>query len=136
MSTDTLPDARPAQEPPIALPAPGELRLWPALTILGLYWGATVGLRFLEVPFFFRFLFCMAAPALLLIAFTVWWFRNRTITLGVRLLGYFVMIGTTAGTAPLTHPSVGLWTALMFGLPLVMTVWMLWVVASPRVSVV
>lgn len=132
MSVETVPAGVPAEtEPPKAARPP---RAWPPLALLGIYWGIAIGLRYVEVPFFFRFLYGMAAPALLLIAFSIWWWRNRAIPLGHRALGFIVVVGGALLAAPLSHPSIGLWTALMTGLPFAMTVWTLWIVAARKLA--
>lgn len=118
--------------PPTTHSSARPARLWPALSILGLYWGATVGMQFVEVPYFFRFVFQMAAPALLLIAFSIWWWRNRSIGRGDRCLGYGLVVGGALATAPLTHPSIGLPVTLMSGLPFILSLWMLWTLLLQR----
>src|SRR5689334_9470391 len=69
------------------------IRLWPPLAILLVYWGAVIGVGLIEIPYFFRFLFGMAAPLLLLIAFSIWWWRIRQLRRGERALGYAAVVG-------------------------------------------
>ena len=107
---------------------------WKALIPAGLYWAAVATVANLELPYFFRFIFSMAAPALLLIAFSIWWWRNRFTSKAERGLTWLLLLGSAFAAAPLLHPSLGVWTALFLGLPLVMTVWMLWSVASWRMN--
>ena len=44
-----------------------------------LFWTVTFIVRALEIPFFFRFLFGMAAPFLLFLFFNGWWWSRRRI---------------------------------------------------------
>src|SRR6185436_150183 len=88
-------------------------RLWFPLVMLGLYWGTLIGTGFMELPYFFRFLLGMAAPFLLLIAFSIWWWTRRTISRTDRLLGFLLILGSPFAIAPLTHRSIGLSQSLM-----------------------
>ena len=96
------------------------------LVILIGYWAVYLTARLIEMPYFFRFLCGMAAPALFTIVFSFWWLRRHSVGLGDRLLGYFLVIGGAFFVVPLTHPSIGLPTSLMNGLPLMLTIWMIW----------
>ncbi|MES2791375.1 MAG: PQQ-binding-like beta-propeller repeat protein [Planctomycetota bacterium] len=126
MSHESLPSlAEPPQNLPVT--AADVPRGRGAYIILGVYWLAFVAARLLEMPYFFRFLFGMAAPALLLIVFSVWWWMNRTISWKERVLGFALVVGGAFAAAPLTHPSMGLPQTLMVGLPVVITVWIAWV---------
>lgn len=124
---------------PAAAPVSTELqgsartpRLWVPLLIVGIYTAAWVAAQFLELPFFIRFLLTMALPALLLLAFSIWWLSRRWIALSDRLLGYALVVGGAIPAALLSHPSSGIPNALMFGLPITITLWMLWVCLLQR----
>src|SRR5262245_58651774 len=93
----------------VAAPRP----MWAPLILLGLYWGAVLAFRSVEAPFFFRFLFGMAAPLLLFLAFNVWWWSRRWVSLADRLLGFLLVLGGPIAVAWLTHRSVGVATMLM-----------------------
>src|SRR5690242_7292805 len=101
-------------------------RLDGALWILGIYWVATLGLMLVEVPYFARFIYGMAAPALLLIAFTIWWWMRYGIAFRDRTCGFLAVIAGAAIAAPLAHHTVGWAGTLMTGLPIVLTALMLW----------
>ncbi|MGQ0633675.1 MAG: outer membrane protein assembly factor BamB family protein [Planctomycetaceae bacterium] len=109
-------------------------RPWLLLSLAALYWGVTVGLSFIDVPYFFRFLFGMAAPALFLLLFSVWWWTNRTFTRADRWLGFLLLTGGVLAAAPLTHPSIGISTVLMVGVPVVLTLWTLWIAFARQAS--
>lgn len=117
-------------------PAPrGRLRrLWFPLVLVGGYWTLIVGSRFVELPYFFRFLMSMAAPALMFVAFSIWWWLRRSVLLRDRAWMYLAIVGGAFAIAPLTHSSLGLPQALMGGLPVVMTVFTLWALAAPTLS--
>ncbi|HTI50050.1 MAG TPA: PQQ-binding-like beta-propeller repeat protein [Planctomycetaceae bacterium] len=117
----------PASSPekgPVAPTPPA--RLGGALWILGVYWGATLGLMLVEVPYFARFIYGMAAPAFLLIAFTIWWWMRYRIAFRDRTWGFLAVLAGAAIAASLAHRTVGWAGTLMTGLPIVLTAWMLW----------
>jgi len=103
--------------------------------MLAVYWAAVLFVWLIEIPYFFRFLFGMAAPFLFLIAFSIWWWRRRSLSVADRALGFAMVFGGAFAFAPLTHPSLGLGQNLMIGLPVVMSIWIVWTLAAGRTSV-
>jgi outer membrane protein assembly factor BamB len=103
---------------------------WKALIPSILFWAAIFATRPLELPYFYRFLFSMAAPALLLIVFSIWWWRNRNLPKSERAIFWLLLLGGAFIATPLLDKSAGVFTALTFGLPLVITLWSLWYVVS------
>jgi outer membrane protein assembly factor BamB len=104
-------------------------RLWPACALLSIFWAAYFIVAALEKPYFIGFLYSMAAPAVLLLLFSIWWWANRRIRLADRALGCVLVVATGAAVAPLCDKSV--WFGLpTLGLPAALTVlicWMLFV---------
>jgi hypothetical protein len=97
-----------------------------ALLIVGIYWAATLGLAIIEAQYFVRFIYGLAAPALFLIAFSVWWWTRWGIPVRDRTWGFLAIAAGAVLTSRLSHRSVGWWGTLMTGLPIVLTAWMLW----------
>jgi outer membrane protein assembly factor BamB len=108
------------------IPPKRPARLIVVLLIVGIYWGATLGLASVEAQYFVRFLFGLAAPALFLVAFSIWWWTRSAISMRDRAGGYLAIVAGAAVTASLSHRSIGWWGTLMTGLPIVLTAWMLW----------
>jgi outer membrane protein assembly factor BamB len=81
-------------------------RYWPALVLLAVYWIANFIVAAIDKPYFYGFIYGMAAPALLLILFSIWWWTNRRIALLNRVYGCLLVILTGLAVAPLCHPSV------------------------------
>lgn len=133
MSQADVPPAAPTE----AVPAiePRRPRMWLPVLMIGLYWLVQVILQSLEMPFFFRFLSSMAGPALLLLVFTVWWWRHRAASLFERFVGYVLILGGAFAAAPLTHPSIGIAQTLMLGVPVLITVWMVWILWAQRAGI-
>jgi outer membrane protein assembly factor BamB len=106
--------------------------LWPAVTVLALYWLAYFVLARLETFYFIGFLFNLASAFLLAIFFIVWWWTNRSLSLRSRLYGFLLMVAAVLIVEPLCHASIGWWGLLMSGLPVVLTVWFLWLIVAKR----
>jgi outer membrane protein assembly factor BamB len=115
-----------AQAPtPPAAAAGARPRLWPAVVLVALFWFAFVIVGALEKPYFIGFLYGMAAPAVLLLLFSVWWWCNRRIPLGDRAYGCLLVLAGGVVVAPFCHRSIqfGLPTV---GLPVALTLLTLW----------
>lgn len=123
-TTESLESTSPASRP--------TSRLWPALVPAGLFWLVNLVARTLEMPYFLRFLLGMAAPALLFLIFSFWWWLHRSVSLSERLFGYVLVVGGAFAVGPLTHPSMGTPQMLMVGVPAMITVWTLWILWAER----
>jgi outer membrane protein assembly factor BamB len=90
-----------------------------------LFWVAFVVAGALEKPYFVGFVYSMAAPAVLLLLFSIWWWCNRRIPLGDRVYGYLLVLGMGLAVAPLCDSSI--WFGLpTLGVPVAVTVLTLW----------
>jgi outer membrane protein assembly factor BamB len=125
---------------PLAAPAPTEaavppsaerrLRLWPGVVIIALLWPV------IKVPGWiapgtmmqFRAMFMapMAATALLMI----WWLFASRLRWVDRGLGLLAFVGAAALAYPLYHPTFNAFGMIIYGLPLVTTAWVLWLLAT------
>jgi outer membrane protein assembly factor BamB len=109
------------QVPSSAPPA----RPWPALVFVSVFWALLFAVGALEKPYFYGFIFGMAAPALLLLAFGAWWWTRRRVRFSARLYGCALVVGTGVLAAFFCDRSV--WFLLpTLGLPIVLTVCTLW----------
>lgn len=109
---------------PAATEVPRPLRVWPALALVALYWAQNLGLRWLEMAMFTRFLLALAAAALLALLFLVWWLTNRRIAGRDRLACLGAAVGGGILSALLAH-KVGVMAWLLLTLPWVVTSWAL-----------
>jgi outer membrane protein assembly factor BamB len=118
---------KPADAVPAAAVVRGQPRLWPAVVLVVLFWSAWVVVGAIDKPYFVGFLYSMAAPATLLLLYSIWWWSNRRIPFTDRVYGCLLVIGVGAGVAPFCHASIrfGLVT---LGLPVALTVLTLWMV--------
>jgi outer membrane protein assembly factor BamB len=99
-------------------------QLWPAVVLVGLFWALHFIVGGVEKPYFYGFLFSMAAAALLVLGYFGWWWTRR-VPFRERLFAFVVVVGTGAVVAPFCDETV--WFGLLtFALPVVLTVWTLW----------
>jgi outer membrane protein assembly factor BamB len=101
-------------------------RLWPGVAIVGLYWILFIIVGRVDKQYFVGFLYGMGSAAVLVLAYFGWWWASRRIRLADRLFGFLLILGGGIAALPLCHPSVGWIGLLMTGLPVVLTVWTLW----------
>lgn len=109
--------------PPSASARP--LRLWPAVLLVALFWGAFAVVARFEKPYFVGFIYSMAAPALLVILYSTWWWTRRGFPWADRIVGCALVVGLGIAIAPLCHRSV-LFALPTVGLPLAITALTLW----------
>jgi len=104
------------------------------LGILVLYWGFQIGSYWLELTTFARFMSRLVAGSLVILVFLVWWWTNRRIRFGDRLFGFATLVVTGAIAAVFCHSSVGGFALLLGPLPALLSVWIVWMLLSRRMS--
>jgi outer membrane protein assembly factor BamB len=125
MKTATELVAVQASTPPAAAVVAGRPRLWPAVALLSLFWIAFVVVGALDKPYFIGFLYGMAAPAMLLLLFSIWWWCNARIPLADRAYDFLLVFVTGMAVVPFCHKSI-LFGFATLGLPLALTALTLW----------
>jgi outer membrane protein assembly factor BamB len=122
-SGTTLHPSAPAEQAPPKTAQPA--RPWPALVFLTVFWALCFAVGGLEKPYFYGFIFGMAAPALLLLAFGAWWWTRRRVRFSARLYGFALVL--VSGVMAAFFCDRTIWFVLpTLGLPLVLTVCTLW----------
>src|SRR5262249_45044064 len=113
------------------------LRL-PSIALL-IYWVATFAARPVDKPYFFGFMYGLAAAGLLTLLVLGWWWFNRAVRLRDKVLGFAFLLGEAVVVAKLAHPSISGFTLWISGFPLVATFVIAWLLvvkqfgmASPR----
>ncbi len=129
---ETPRDSSPVETTRAATPAAPWL--WPAAALVGLYWVGFLVIARLEMAFFFRFLYSMAAPALLVLSYSIWWWTRRRIPRARRCGGFFLVPAGLVVMLPLVHSSVGLWGLLSTGIPMVLTAATAWMLIARATS--
>jgi outer membrane protein assembly factor BamB len=97
--------------------------------LVAAFWIAQFVVATLEKPYVVTWIYSMAAPALLLLLFSIWWWVFARISLAYRIYGCVLVVASGALVAPFCHSTI--W----FGLPTdglaraltVVTLWMLFV---------
>jgi outer membrane protein assembly factor BamB len=101
-----------------ATPPPRRLRLRFPIICLVLFWATTIAALFIDKLYFYGFLLQMGSTALFLLFFLGWWFFNRGLKFGQKLLGFAIIIAGGAVAATFVHKSLGVFPLFHFGLPL------------------
>jgi outer membrane protein assembly factor BamB len=104
------------------------------MVLVGLFWIVHFVGAELEMPYFLRFLLSMAAPGLLALLYFGWWWALRRIRLADRLYGFVLILGAGVLVEPLCHKSIGWFGLAMGGLPIVLTIWTLWMLLVYKTS--
>jgi outer membrane protein assembly factor BamB len=125
-ATADRPQERPAA---VATKAP---RFWLPVTLIVVLWAFNIISGWVEMVTFVRFLTRMGVALLFLLIFTVWWLTNRRILWRDRLLGFGALVAGVVVTDLLADDSVGIFGMLLFGVPVVLTVCTLWLLAARK----
>ena len=128
MATDVTQSAR-DRSPESSPTRPAGLRLWPAVVLVGLYWGFIFGYELVELSMFERFVSRFVALGLLLLCFLVWWLSNGRFTGKERLAALAALVLGGFVAALVGDPSAGKFLPIAAG-PAVFTAWTLWLLAA------
>jgi hypothetical protein len=134
MSAEPITTLSPSPETPAAPAQASAVRLWPAIALLVLFWAAFFIVGSIDKPYFIGFLYGLGSSGLLVLLFFGWWWTRRRIPLADRLYGFLAILGGGAIAYPLVHQSVGWPGLLMSGLPLVFTVWIVWMIVVQKTA--
>lgn len=135
MRTETLPNLSNASPQPSAFRSATPRRLGLAVGLVALFWGLSFFVDRLEKPYFYGFLYRMASAGLLVLVYFAWWWTNRRIRFVDRLIDFALILGTGAIAEPFYHRSVGWFGLLMTGLPMVLTVWTVWMIIAKKTAI-
>ena len=119
----------PVPQPP-ALPT----RFWPAVVLVIVYWGFVIVSNLLDLTISGVFMSNMAASALMTLLFIIWWLTNRRIAFSDRMFGFVALVIVGALAAALCDPSVGPIGLILFGAPVSVTAWLIWIMLTKRSS--
>ncbi len=111
--------------PPIARPRP---RLWPGVVVVGLMLLAVWLPGWLDAPGMVRYLFVFFAPMVATAGVALWWLLFSRVPWIDRGLGFAAFGAGAAATAFLWAPNSML--LIVFALPVVLTVWVVWLFAA------
>ncbi len=117
------------------VPADGSaFRLWPAILIVVLQWLITVIPGRISPLTMTQFLGWFFGPVLGTIGLLIWWlFASRAPREG-RWLVVLVFVVSAVGALLASHPTVGLYGIIMYGLPIANTAVVAWMALTPSLS--
>jgi outer membrane protein assembly factor BamB len=122
---------------PMPVESPKQPRIWPAVVLVGLFWSYDFVLRWLEAGMFARWMAAMAATALLILVFPIWWLTNRRIARADRWACLGVAVGGGIVSGFLAHKvELIAWLVswLLTSLPWVVTTWTAWLLLARKAS--
>jgi outer membrane protein assembly factor BamB len=124
----------PVVAPPPTPSVERRLRIWPAVVILALEWVLITVPGWLAPATYTQFLFMFYAPVLAFLGLVIWWLFASRLRWRDRLLGLGVFLATAAAVYPFWHPKLGIFAVLIYALPVVTTVWVLWLLFTSFLS--
>ncbi|MBL9125488.1 MAG: PQQ-like beta-propeller repeat protein [Planctomycetaceae bacterium] len=119
-------------------PAPASIRfepwLLPGWIVVGAYWIYSAVLQVLGLPIAYTFFGMVIGGLALPALFTGWWFTNRRVTWFDRGLAFGLMVLVGAVTGLLIDRSVGAFGLMFAGVPIVLTLWLVWLTVAAKAS--
>lgn len=104
------------------------------LAVIGLYWGAWLGVGFTDIGMFPKFLVRAGLMLLMSLLIAVWWLFFSRVKIGVRLAIFALLIACGVGAWLLQDPTVLTPVVLMWSLPAVCTASVLWLTITQTAS--
>lgn len=121
-----------------SMPAPAAairpMRVWPAVVLIVAFWAVWALPHFVDMTISSQFFTSFIPAVLLCLLFSIWWLTNRRIRLADRLIGFGALACGCWLAARLSDPSIGLFTLLIFGLPVGLTLWTAWLILGGKRS--
>jgi outer membrane protein assembly factor BamB len=108
------------------------LRLWPAATLVVVYWAFQLFVAQNDMPMFNRFMSNAMGNLAFLLLFLILWLSNGTLGWTIRLSGLGAFLGGTVLAALLAHRSFDPMSFLMTAVPYVLSLWTLWMFVARR----
>lgn len=105
-------------------------RIWPAVAIILILWLALQGVSSLSENGFVQFLVMFWGPIAAALLFLVWWSAFSRLPWRERLVGLAAFALAAGGTFVARDKSMGFMGMCIYGLPLVLTAWAVWIVVS------
>jgi outer membrane protein assembly factor BamB len=117
----------------IALAAPRP-RLWPGAAIVGLQWLFLVVPGWIAPGSMFQIYGKFLAPVIGAVAFAVWWLFFSRIRSADRIFVLLACAATGAAVYPFCDPTFNLFGVFLYAVPVITTLWLLWLLATPFLS--
>ncbi len=127
MSAPSVQSAVQATSP---VPVEPRLRLWPGVLLVGALWGMRIFANLGEPSPRKFFLSLMITPMVVSALLCVWWLLLSRLRWADRGLVLLVLTAIAAGTVLVSRQSFPAMTLIMYGLPLLASVWVGWLVIT------
>lgn len=118
--------ATPSARKPLGLVVP--------TVVLAAFWIVTETSYQIEMGMFYRFLTRMVTLLIMLLFFLIWGFTRRHFSFLQRLFAFSIIVGTAAAAGTLAHESTGIPMMVMMGMPITLTLGILWLWATRKTS--
>jgi outer membrane protein assembly factor BamB len=116
------------QPPAASKPAP---RVWPGVLLVAMYWAfVLIFPAAIDAPISTTFMSIAGAGLLLTALFSLWWLASLRRPWSERLIAFGVAAAGAVVALLVTSQTLGAVGALVTGLPILFTVWAIWLVAS------
>ncbi len=122
--------SHPAPAPMQHLPIARPLRLWPGVLIVVLQWAVIKVPGLVDADPFMQFMCMFWGPVAGAVALAGWWLFASRLRWADRVLALLVCALAGIGATLLSHPSFK-YGMLMYGLPMVTTAWVGWLLLTP-----
>ncbi|MEX0677619.1 MAG: PQQ-binding-like beta-propeller repeat protein [Pirellulales bacterium] len=120
---------------PADSPAGPPLRLWPPVLIVAALWIFMGVLNSaLDLVISTNFMLKAAGSVVAALAFLIWWLASRRITWSDKLLPLVVAAAGAVACVMVSLQTLGALGAVFVGVPLVLSVWTVWLLVSRRLS--
>jgi len=110
------------------------LRLWPLTLLILIYWGWRLTARYLDMAQVVRFMTDFGSAVLLAVLFIAWWIISRRVPRKLKWPAMITLVIVGVGAKLLADGSITVAVMISFGLPLVVTAWLLALYLSKRMG--
>jgi len=115
--------------------SPSRSRLWPGVLIVAAFWIAAIVVNTaLDLVISTTFMLTALSALLAALAFGIWWLASRHVPFGQRLLALVVAIVAGIAACLASIKTLGGTGAVFAGLPVLMTLWIGWLLVSRGMS--
>jgi outer membrane protein assembly factor BamB len=134
MESDTTTSQKASPRNPDARDQFANVRVWPMVVFLAAFWAFLYWNYTAELAMLTRFMSRMVAYVILLLVFLGWWLTRRAIRYRTRLAAVVTVVLLLIMAGLLSHHTVDGFALVLFSVPVVFTVWTLWLLLARRSS--
>jgi outer membrane protein assembly factor BamB len=106
----------------------------PVVLVIAFWSVYAVSRNFIDTTITANFFTSAISTGLFVLLFSIWWLSRRAIPLAARLSGLGALVAVIYVVGKTSHESIGLFTALFYGVPAALTIWTVWLLVGGRRS--